>query len=111
MSSLRETAIQYVARLPPAIRNSFDSLVESLRTQFRDHVLPETHRALLNNFRKNPRESLHEFAARVSELVSKAYPGLDGSQLHTNLTIETTVMLGMNAARVPPEGGMLSDNF
>ena len=91
MSSLRETAIQYVARLPPAIRNSFESLVESLRTRFGDHVLPETHRASLNNLRKNPKESLHEFAARVSELVSKAYPGLDGSQLHTNLTIETTV--------------------
>ena len=66
-------------------------MVESLRTRSGDHVLPETHRASLNNLRKNPRESLHEFAARVSELVSKAYPGLDGSQLHTNLTIETTV--------------------
>ena len=37
----------------------------------------------------NPRESLHEFAAHVGELVSKSYPGL---KVHIyTLTIESLV--------------------
>ena len=91
MSSLRDTAMQYVARLPMSDRISFEQMSAALKRRFGDHVLPETHRATLHSLKKNPRESLHEFAARVGELVSKSYPGLEGSQLHTSLTIESLV--------------------
>ena len=91
MSSLRDVAIQYVARLPVVQRSSYDQLVDALKIRFGDHVLPETHRAALQTIKKNSKEELHEFASRVGDLVSKAYPGLAGSQLHTDLTIETMV--------------------
>ena len=91
MSSLRDIAMQYVARLPVIHRSSYDQLVDALKLRFGDHVLPETHRATLQTIRKNAKEELHEFASRVCDQVSKAYPGLVGSQLHTDLTIETIV--------------------
>ena len=90
MSSLRDSAMQYVARLPLGTRSSFDGIVTALQHRFGDHVLPETHRASLQTLKKNQKETLHEFAARVGELVSKSYPGL-ASSLHTSLTIEAIV--------------------
>ena len=71
-------------RLPMSDRISFEPMSAALKHRFGDHVLPETHRATLHSLKMNPRESLHEFAAHVGELVSKSYPGLKGSHLHTH---------------------------
>ena len=84
MSSFRDIAMQYVARLPVTQRSSYDQLVDALKLRFGDHVLPETHRATLQTIRKNAKEELHD-------QVSKAYPGLVGSQLHTDLTMDSKI--------------------
>ena len=98
MSCLRDTAIQFVARQPMSIRGSFSQLVESLTLRFGDHVLPETHRVALQSIKRGPRESLQEYVSRVSDAVNKGYPGLEGSELHTKLTIEAIV----NGLNDPP---------
>ena len=91
VSSLRDAALTYVSRLP--IRSQCDQteMVASLKRRFGDNVLPETHRASLENMKKDSRESLPEYATRVREIMSKAYPGLEGTELYTKLLIEHVV--------------------
>ena len=98
MSCLPDTSIQFVARQPMSIRGSFSQLVESLTLRFGDHVLPETHRVALQSIKRGPRESLQEYVSRVSDAVNKGYPGLEGSELHTKLTVEAIV----NGLNDPP---------
>lgn len=91
MCSLQDTAMDYVAGLPPSRRSDLQLLVESLTQRFDEHVLPETYRAMLQNMKKKPQEDLNEYAARVKTLVSKAYPQMEGTQLFTDLTVEYCV--------------------
>jgi hypothetical protein len=39
-----------------------------------DHILPETYRTNLQFAKQVNKESLHEYAARVEKLVTRAYP-------------------------------------
>ena len=66
-------------------------LIKSLKRRFGDSVLPETHRAALDFVKKDTKENLREYAARVGELMSKAYPGLEGSDLFTSILIDRIV--------------------
>ena len=82
------SAMEFVARLPPKTRYNFIELVDALNTCYGDPELPETYRATLQSLKKQPKEGLHEYAARVADVVSKAYPGLEGTKLYTDLIIE-----------------------
>ena len=82
--------MDYVARLPVSVCSNLDSLASALASRFGDHVLPETYRATLQNLKKRPKE-LHQYAAGVKALMGKAYPGLEGTQLFVDLTIEHVV--------------------
>ena len=48
MSSLRDSAMQYVARLPMSVRISFEQMSAALKRRFGEHLLPETHKATLH---------------------------------------------------------------
>ena len=52
---------------------------------------PETYRASLDMIKKEPKENLHEYAAKVREIMAKAYPGLEGSELFTEMLVERIV--------------------
>ena len=91
MGCLEGPAMEFVARLPRDTRHNWTSLIQALDHRYGDHELPESYRATLQNLKKQNKEDLHEYAARVSDVVSKAYPGLEGTELHTNLTIEHIV--------------------
>ena len=67
------------------------SAVHAFARKFNGCTLPETHRSSLANVRKQPKEELEEYAARVRDLVGKAYPGIVGSDLLEALTIEHLV--------------------
>ena len=71
-------------------------LVE-LRKSFGDKILPSTHRAALQDLHKQNKESLPEFANRVVNLISKAYPDIKGTQLFAELTVEH-FLYGLNDA-------------
>ena len=91
VSSLRDAALTYVSRLPIRSQCDLTEMVACLKRRFGDNVLPETHRASLENMKKDSRESLPEYATRVREIMSKAYPGLEGTELYTKLLIEHVV--------------------
>ena len=88
ISCLQDDAMFYVSRLDSQTRSSLNSLMNALERRFGDHVLPETHRASLQALRKKPQETLQEYAARTQTLISRAYPGLEGTELFTSMTID-----------------------
>ena len=91
VSCLQDDAMFFVSRLATHIRTHLGSLKDALERRFGDHVLPETHRVALQNVKKTAQESLQEYAARVQTLVSRAYPGLEGTEIFTSITIEYLV--------------------
>ena len=66
-----------------------------MKRRFGDHVLPEIHRVNLQNLKKQVKESVQEFAARVTKLMIKAYPGLEGSELFKELSVEYMVQAAL----------------
>ena len=89
--ALKGEALEYVAQLPQLVSQSLSSLKPTLEKRYGDYVLPETHRASLLNLRKQPKESLREYGARVRRLMSKAYPGMEGSTMYAAMEVEYLV--------------------
>ena len=87
MCCLKEDALSYVTRLPVEVQASITLIYEALERRFGDHLLPEKYREKLTQVKKYHKESLEEYAARVENLVHKAYPTINPELLNT-LTIE-----------------------
>jgi len=62
--------------------------MRELQRRFGQSSLAETHRANLCNIRKHSKESIQQYSARVSQLMSRAYPGIEGTPIYNNLAIE-----------------------
>ena len=88
MCCLKDDALAFVTKLPVQTKASIAALTEALDRRYGDHLLPEHYRENLNQVRKSSRESLSEYAARVEDLVNKAYPTSNSPELLTTLTIE-----------------------
>ena len=91
VSCLKEDALEYFAEQPYDVQHNLHMTVASFVRRFDDRRLPETYRAQLQTMKKNTSESLVEYAAKVRKQVSKAYPGIAGSRLIEDLTIEHLV--------------------
>ena len=91
VSCLREEALDHFAALPTEVQRDLYLTTLSFTRRFDDHRLPETYRASLQTLKKQSKESLEEFAARVRKLVTKAYPGIAGSAILEDMTIEHLV--------------------
>ena len=91
MAGLQDGVMEYVSNLPFTIRRNLPDLIKSLKRRFGDSVLSETHRVDLDFVKKETKENLREYAAGVGELMSKAYPGLEGSDLFTSMLIDRIV--------------------
>ncbi|VDH94524.1 Hypothetical predicted protein [Mytilus galloprovincialis] len=85
---LQNEALNFASRLPHAVQTDIFSLFVELKKRFGDNILPSTHRAALQDLNKQNKESLQEFAYRVVNLISKAYPEIKGTQLFEELTVE-----------------------
>ena len=88
VSSLRDEALEHFAQETDTVRADLWLLVSSLERRFGDITRPETYRANLLRVRKQSKETLVEYASRIRKLVSKAYPGIAGSTLLEEMTIE-----------------------
>lgn len=86
--SLRGEALLYVANLSQDVRDNSSLLVKSLEQRFGHCLLAETHRANLYNLRKSSKETIQQYSARVSQLMSRSYPGMEGTTIYNNLAIE-----------------------
>ena len=85
---LKDDALAYVTRLPSKIQGSISQLHEALERRYGDHLLPEQYRENLNQVKQQYKESLSEYASRVTDLVHKAYPDLNPPELVTTLIVE-----------------------
>ena len=93
--SLREEALIFISQLSNNVRGDINQLVSALRHRFGRNVLPQTERAQLQSIRKSPKEPVSEYASRVATTVARAYPGIEGTALFSELTIEHIVS-GLN---------------
>ena len=88
MFALRGEALLFASNLPHVTVENTESLLQAMGRRFRQCLLAETHRANLYNLKKQSKESLQQYSARVSSLMSRAYPGMQGTAIFDNLTIE-----------------------
>ena len=88
MFALRGEALLFASTLPHITTENTDSLLQAMRRRFGLCSLAETHRADLYNLRKQTKENLQQYSARVSRLMSRAYPGMQGTAIYDTLAVE-----------------------
>lgn len=59
-----------------------------MNRRFGDHTLTETHRRELQQIRKGAGESFQEYSTRIETKMSKAYPGMQNTEIYKSLRIE-----------------------
>lgn len=59
-----------------------------MNRRFGDHTLPETLRRELQQIRKAAGESFQEYSTRIETKMSKAYPGMQNTEIYMSLSIE-----------------------
>ena len=77
---LKGDALNFAATLGLVIRDDLMMLSMSLRDRFSHRTQTETVRASLNNIKKSSKESIHQYASRVREMMLKAYPDIGMSE-------------------------------
>lgn len=87
MLVLKDEALHFSTELTPEVRASFRSLNTEMERRFGNNNYPDTYRRELQTVKKQFKESIHEYAARVENMVRKAYPGME-RQLFNNISIE-----------------------
>ena len=65
MFALRGEALIFASNLPVHIWEDTDSLISAMEQRFGHCLLAETHRANLNNLKKQSRETIQQYSARV----------------------------------------------
>ena len=88
MFALGGEALLYASNLPIHVREDTELLISAMEQRFGQCLLAETHRVNLNNIKKQPRETIQQYSARVSQLMTRAYPGIQGTGIFDNLAIE-----------------------
>ena len=88
MFALRGEALLFASNLPHVTVGNTESLLQAIGQRFGQCLLAETHRANLYNLKKQSKESLQQYSARVSSLMSRAYPGMQGTAVYDNLATE-----------------------
>ncbi|CAC5363135.1 unnamed protein product [Mytilus coruscus] len=84
---LKDEALTFATELAPEVRTSFMLFNSEMERRFGNYNFPETYRRELQTVKKQYKESIHEYAARIEGMVRKAYPGTD-KQLFNNISIE-----------------------
>ena len=88
MLALKGEALLYVSSLPLPIRENTTGLLHSMEQRFGQCVFPETHRTNLYNIQQQPTENLQQYSARISQLMMKAFPGMQSTKIYDSLAIE-----------------------
>ena len=72
MFALRGEALLFASNLPLITVENTESLLQVMGQHLGQYLLAETHRANLYNLKKQTKENLQQYSARVSRLMSKA---------------------------------------
>ena len=84
---LKDDALKCAATLGPEIRDDLMMFSRSLRDRFSHRTPAETVRASLNNIKTSSKESIQEYASRVREMMTKAYPDIGMSETFNQMMI------------------------
>ncbi|CAC5383563.1 KIF21 [Mytilus coruscus] len=84
---LKDEAVTFATELAPEVRTSFMLFNSEMERRFGNYNFPETYRRELQTVKKQYKESIHEYAARIEGMVRKAHLGMD-KQLFNNISIE-----------------------
>ena len=95
MFALRGEALLFASNLPIHVREDTELLISAMEQRFRQCLLAETHRANLNNIKKQSRETIQQYSARVSQLMTRAYPGIQGTGIFENLIAIEHLLRGL----------------
>ena len=86
--ALRGEALLYASTLPHTTIERTESLLQAMKQRFGLCPLAETYRADLYKLRKHTKENIQQYSARVSRLMSRAYPGMQGTAIYETLAVE-----------------------
>ena len=86
--ALKGEPLYFASHLPRHVRENTKRLLSAMTQHFGHSVVAETHRASLQDIRQEPAESLQQYGAKVSQIVSRAYPGIQGTALYESLSVE-----------------------
>ena len=86
--ALKGDALLHVSSLPLQIRESTTDLLHCISQGFGQCPFPEIHRSNLYNMCQLPTESLQQYSARVNQLMTKAYPGMQCTSVYDSLSVE-----------------------
>ena len=86
--ALRGEALLYASTLPHITTENTESLLQAMKQRFGLCPLAETYRADLYKLRKHTKENIQQYSARVSRLMSRAYPGMHGTAIYETLAVD-----------------------
>lgn len=86
--ALKGEPLYFASHLPRHVRENTKRLLSAMTQHFGHSKIAETHRLSLQNIKQGSTESIQQYGARVSQTVSRAYPGLQGTTLYENLSVE-----------------------
>ena len=84
--ALKGEPLYFASHLPRHVRENTKRLLSAMTQRFGHSVLAETHRVSLQDIKQEP--ALQQYGARVIQIVSRAYPGIQGTALYESLSFE-----------------------
>ena len=100
-SCMKEEALDHLVNEPYEVRNDFWLLVKSMERRFGDRMLPVTYQKIFDQgLKKEPKEDLDQFAARVKKYMGKAYPQTAKSR-EGNIRMVDVFLKGLDGREVP----------
>ena len=86
--SLEGEALKFVSCFPLDVIDNTDKLLELLYHRFGQCTIPGIYRDKLNQIQKLETETIQEYSGRISQLMSRAYPDMQGTNIYQNIAIQ-----------------------
>ena len=86
--SLHGEALKFVSYFPLDLLDNTDKLLELLYHRFGECSIPEVYRAKLHQLEKHQSETIQEYSGRISQLMSRAYPDIQGTKIYENIAVQ-----------------------
>ena len=77
-------ALMYVSNLSITVRDNTTLLIQTLAQRFGQCHLASTHCTSMYTVRKNSKVSVQQYTAYISNLMCRAYPGMEGTPIFSN---------------------------
>jgi len=82
--ALKGDALMYVSNLSITVWDNTTLLIQTLAQRFGQCHLASTHCTSMYTVRKNSKVSVQQYTAYISNLMCRAYPGMEGTPIFSN---------------------------